>query len=191
MVANPLFSLSLGDDAALILRTADLAEAYNEVLAVNNERLARWEPWAAELPVLEETRAYLKASAQAWLAGTALPTVIAVPAEGGRRLVGSVGLRINADRQSGDIGYWIDADFEGRGLARRAVSAVLDHAFGPLGLERVALHTEVANDRSRALARRLGFTEEGVLRGAISFPARGERRDEVVYGLLAEEWARG
>jgi pimeloyl-ACP methyl ester carboxylesterase len=62
----------------------------------------------------------------------------------------------------------------------------LDQAFGPLGLARVTLHIDVENQRSRALADRLGFTEEGVHRQAVGFP--DGRRDEVVYGLLAAEW---
>jgi ribosomal-protein-serine acetyltransferase len=52
----------------------------------------------------------------------------------------------------------------------------------------VALHTDAANERSRALARRLGFVEEGLLRKGLAFP--DERRDEAVYGLLASEWKR-
>jgi ribosomal-protein-serine acetyltransferase len=48
------------------------------------------------------------------------------------------------------------------------------------------VHTEAANQRSRAVAARLGFTEEGPHRQAIAI--RDQRRDEVVYGLLADEW---
>ena len=59
---------------------------------------------------------------------------------------------------------------------------------GPLRLDKATLHTEVANDRSRALAQRLGFVEEGVLRAAIAFP--NERRDDLAYALLASEWPR-
>ncbi|GAA2134980.1 GNAT family protein [Kitasatospora kazusensis] len=187
-VVTPLFSFPLGDGAVLLPRTPDLLDAYQELLAANQERLARWEPWAVELPTPEATGANVRESARGWLAGEQVPTVIAVAAEGGWQLAGSVGLRINAYRRSADIGYWIDEAHEGRGLVRRAVTALLDHAFGPLGLERVALQTEVANLRSRALATRLGFAEEGVQRGAIAFPA--ERRDEVTYGILAEEWHR-
>ena len=84
------------------------------------------------------------------------------------------------------MGYWLDAGFEGRGLVTRAVTAVLDHAFGPLGLHRVELQTTTDNKRSRSVAQRLGFTQEGVLREAAAFP--DERRDDVVYGLLAREW---
>ena len=84
------------------------------------------------------------------------------------------------------MGYWLDAGFEGRGLVTRAVTAVLDHAFGPLGLHRVELQTTTDNTRSLRVAERLGFTQEGVLREAAAFP--GERRDVVVHGLLAREW---
>ena len=101
-------------------------------------------------------------------------------------LAGSVGLRISSYSRSGETGYWIGSGYEGQGLASKAVAAVLDQAFGPLGLDRVTLHTDVANERSRALARRLGFTEEGLLRQALAFP--GERRGEAVCGLLADEW---
>jgi ribosomal-protein-serine acetyltransferase len=73
-----------------------------------------------------------------------------------------------------------------RAAVTRAVSVVLDQAFLTLGLRRISLHTEVANKRSRALATRLGFTEEGTLRSAIAFGE--DRRDDVVYGLLADEW---
>lgn len=184
----PMFSFLLSDDIALVPRTPSLAEAYHDLLAANHERIARWEPWAAAPPVLAETRAFIEASAQNWIAGTELPVVIAVRQDGQWQLVGSVGLRIDRYSRSGELGYWVDGAHEGRGLVSRAVAAVLDQAFGPLGLDRVSLHTDVANQRSRALARRLGFVEEGTLRQGLAFPA--ERRDAVAYSLLSAEWSR-
>jgi ribosomal-protein-serine acetyltransferase len=86
------------------------------------------------------------------------------------------------------VGYWLDAGFVGRGLVTRAVTAVLDHAFGPLGLDRVGLRTVIDNALSRNVAERLGFTQEGVLREYAAFP--DERRDLVLYGLLAPEWRK-
>jgi ribosomal-protein-serine acetyltransferase len=66
------------------------------------------------------------------------------------------------------------------------MTSLLDQAFGPLGLAQVTIHTEAANQRSRALTARLGFTEEDLRRQAIAI--LDQRRDEVVYGLLADEW---
>ncbi|MER5636876.1 GNAT family protein [Kitasatospora sp. NPDC002227] len=186
-VAHPMFVHPLGEDAALIPRTPDLAEPYHAVLSANLARLARWEPWALSEGSVADTAGFLRRSAVESLDGDLLPVLIGVRAEGGGwRLVGSSGLKIDRAARAGIIGYWIDESFEGRGLVSRTVTALLDRAFGELGLVRVALYTETANTRSRALATRLGFTEEGVLRRAIAFP--GDHRDQVVYGMLAEEW---
>jgi len=187
-IPPPLFSMPLGPGEALVPRTPALAEAYNDLLVANRERLARWEAWALTPPVLAQTRSFLEAGMRNWLAGSELPVAIAVRSDDQWRLAGAVSLTISGYTRSAEIGYWIDGEHEGRGLASRAVAAVLDHAFGSLDIDRVALHTDAANQRSRALARRLGFVEEGLLRQGLAFP--DERRDEAVYGLLASEWKR-
>jgi ribosomal-protein-serine acetyltransferase len=184
-VVTAMFSCPLGDDAALLPRTAAISDAYHELMAANHERLAR-RGWPAEPPTPDSTRSLLEESGRAWLEGAELPVAIAIPAREGWQLVGTAGLRINRYTQAGDAWYWIDAGVEGRGLASGAMTILLDQAFGPLGLARVTIHTEAANERSRALAARLGFTEEGLHRQAIVIG--GQRRDEVIYGLLADEW---
>jgi ribosomal-protein-serine acetyltransferase len=182
----PMFRFPLSKDTVLILRTATITEAYHQLVVANQERLARWEPWAVKPAVLSETRSFLEAGARNWLDGSELPVAIVVREDGLWHVAGAASLRINCYSKSGEIGYWIDGCHEGRGLVTRTVAALLDHAFGPLGIERVTLHTDPANERSRAVARRLGFTEEATLRQATAFPH--ERRDDVVYGLLADEW---
>ncbi|WP_406047008.1 GNAT family N-acetyltransferase [Kribbella sp. NBC_00889] len=181
------FTWPLGDDAVLIPRTAAIAEAHFALVEANYQRLAQWFGDAyQEPPVLEETRATLEEAGRGWLDGSLLPLSIAVKADNGWRLVGWAQLEIDRQARSAEIGYWLDTDFVGRGLVSRTVTAVLDHAFGPLGLLRVGLCTTVDNTRSRNVAERMGFTQEGVLREAAVFP--NERRDLVLYGLLAHEW---
>lgn len=185
-IVSPTFAMLLGEDAALLPRTPAITNAYHDLLVANQQRLARWEPWAAQPLTLDGTRAYLDGSARGWIDGTQLPTVIAVAVDDGWQLVGSAGLRVSGYTQSAEAGYWIDGGFEGRGLVTRAMTALLEQAFGPLQLQRVALRADSSNERSAAVARRLGFTKEGVERQAISI--LGERRDDVIYGLLADEW---
>jgi RimJ/RimL family protein N-acetyltransferase len=194
-VAAALFTFPLGDDAALLPRTPAIAEAYQELLAANFDRLLRWLPGMGELPSLEQTRADLARRGQAWLDGSQLPLAIGVRAAGGSaavggwRLVGEVNLLIDSHIRAAEIGYWLDADFEGRGLATRAVTAALDWAFGPLGLRRVKLFAIAGNERSLAVAQRLGFTREGVFRSAAV--VSGVEHDVVGYGLLAREFSGG
>jgi ribosomal-protein-serine acetyltransferase len=132
-------------------------------------------------------RTNLGLAGQAWLEGSLLPLSIAVRADGGWQLVGWAQLEIEAEARSAEVGYWLDAAHEGRGLVTRTVTALLDHAFGPLGLHRMGLRAVADNARSRAVAERLGFTLEGVLREVAAFP--DGRRDLAVYGMLAREWA--
>lgn len=184
---DALFTWSLGDDAALVLRTAAITEAHFALVEANYQRLAQWFPDAfQEPPVLEVTRANLQEAGQAWQEGELLPLSIAVKSEDRWRLVGWAQLEIDPRARSAEVGYWLDAGFVGRGLVTRTLTALLDHAFGTLGLLRVGLRTTIDNARSRNVAERLGFTQEGILREAAAFP--DERRDLVIYGLLAREW---
>ena len=69
-----------------------------------------------------------------------------------------------------------------------ALSALVEHAFGASGLHRVELRAAVGNARSMAVAERLGFVHEGVLREAERFASRYADLD--VFSVLAPEWRR-
>ena len=64
---------------------------------------------------------------------------------------------------------------------------LLAHAFGVLGMNRVALVTDARNSRSQAAIAKLGAVREGVLRSHML--TQGDRvRDTVVFSIIAEEW---
>ena len=84
------------------------------------------------------------------------------------------------------MGYWLDGEHEGRGIAGRAVAALVRASFRERRLARIELRTAVDNRRSQALAERLGFHREGVLRNAQAFADR--RVDMALYAVLAREW---
>jgi len=187
-VTAALFTWPLGDDAALVLRTAAVADAHFALVEANYQRLAEWFPDAfQEAPVYEETLANLEEAGRGWLDGSLLPLSIAVKEGDAWRLGGWAQLIIDQEMRSGEVGYWLDTDYVGRGLVSRTMKAVLDHAFGTLGLERIGLTAVADNVRSRSVAERLGFTLEGIRREAAAFPAG--RRDVAFYGLLAREWS--
>ena len=91
-------------------------------------------------------------------------------------LLGSVSLDLFAERQAAEIGYWIARDARRWGVALGAARLVIDWAFGELGLERLELPTYPGNEASQALAARLGFTRECLLRGFLA-PEPGKRRE--------------
>jgi ribosomal-protein-serine acetyltransferase len=180
-----MFQLQVDDEIALVLAEERHAQAMAELIVRNQRRLARWEPWAEQPQTVDATRAYIRAALEDFLRGRQVSTIIAV--EDGHRFVGRCGLRINPYANSGDIGYWIDEDYEGLGVTRRAAQALVSSGFGELGLKRVELRTSVGNQRSRGLAERLGFTFDCILPGALRFLNRTD--DLALYYVTAEQWA--
>jgi ribosomal-protein-serine acetyltransferase len=75
---------------------------------------------------------------------------------------------------------------QGRGIVTRACRGLITYAFTQLELNRVEIHSVTANVRSRAVAKRLGFTQEGIRRQDQRL--HGRFVDIAIYGLLASEW---
>ncbi|HZN21064.1 MAG TPA: GNAT family protein [Gaiellaceae bacterium] len=64
--------------------------------------------------------------------------------------------------QSATLGYWVDDARRGRGLATRAVAAVVELAFGELGLHRLEAATLVDNVASQRVLEKNGFIRIGL-----------------------------
>ena len=87
-------------------------------------------------------------------------------------------------RHSVEVGYWLFEHARGRGIATRAVQAVVREAFAS-GLWRVEAYVRVGNDASDRVLERAGFTREGVKR---RYLRHGRARvDATMYSLLADE----
>ncbi|OHD04902.1 GNAT family N-acetyltransferase [Sphingopyxis sp. RIFCSPHIGHO2_12_FULL_65_19] len=85
-----------------------------------------------------------------------------------------------------EVGYILHRDYWGRGLAREAVSKVIDHGFRDLKLRRIFADTDPENAGSIGLLEGLGFQREGHLRG--EWETHIGIRDALIYGMLRDEW---
>ncbi|HEY2769804.1 MAG TPA: GNAT family protein [Solirubrobacteraceae bacterium] len=86
----------------------------------------------------------------------------------------------------GELGFWVAPGQRRRGVGSRAVALTVSWLFEALDLSRVEMTTIPENQIVPALARRLGFRQEGILRRRNV--ERGRRVDIVWFGLLREEW---
>ena len=66
-----------------------------------------------------------------------------------------------AGRDEVEIGWTVDPDRWGQGLATELGAASVAHAFGPLGLAEVVSFTLIENRASRRVMEKLGFAYEG------------------------------
>ncbi|MBD2759099.1 GNAT family N-acetyltransferase [Yimella sp. cx-573] len=83
-----------------------------------------------------------------------------------------------------EVGYWLWAHARGRGITAEALDAVLDHAFGQLGLTRVQAGTDLANVASQKILLRAGFRQWGADRQAYT-AADGSITDGAYFELLS------
>ncbi|MER7583757.1 GNAT family protein [Kitasatospora sp. NPDC097691] len=93
---------------------------------------------------------------------------------------------IDAHNRSAHVGLALRPGHRGRGFATDTVRVLCRYGFVVLGLHRLQAETLADNTPMIKAATRAGFTVEGRLRG--SAWACGEFVDQVVLGLLAEEW---
>jgi ribosomal-protein-serine acetyltransferase len=179
-----MFSLPVREGVSLVLAEPRHAKEIADLIARNFDRLVQYEPWGDTPPDTATMRERIQERAEAFAQGRGVRTYIRVP----EQFIGACGLRINPAAGSGEVGFFVDRDYEGRGLVSACVRVLVGLAFREYGLERVTLKTHAENDRARKLAERLGFSWEGTARRAIHF---GDCRyeDEATYAVLADEWA--
>ena len=150
------------------------------LLACQDPEIPRW----TDLPdpfTSESALALLDDAARAWYDGTVAE--LAIVADG--RMVGATHLAFYSDWRA-SVAYWLAPEARGRGYVTRAVRLVTRWGFDTFeSLNRIELWSIVGNEASDAVARRAGFTEEGVLRSR--FPARGEYKDVRCFSLLRED----
>jgi RimJ/RimL family protein N-acetyltransferase len=106
------------------------------------------------------------------------------------RLIGHLYLKVHSVEHLGaEIGWTLHPDAQGRGFATEGATALLDLAFGELGLHRVRAELDPRNAASIALCRRLGMREEAWhVRDFRDERAPGGWADTGVWAILDEEW---
>jgi RimJ/RimL family protein N-acetyltransferase len=92
------------------------------------------------------------------------------------------------DAATAELGYRLRRDAWGRGLAAEGSRALLDHAFGTLGLPRVWATTMAVNRRSRGVMARLGLSHARTDVEEWDDPLPGAELGEVRYEITREEW---
>ena len=83
-------------------------------------------------------------------------------------------------------GFAMGSEFWGSGFFVEGARLVLDFAFDVIGVSRMEARAATANGRGNAALRKIGAVQEGVLRR--SFLRNGIHYDQVLWGILAEDW---
>ena len=141
-------------------------------------------PWT----VIEQAQAFIERSVDALAKGEALRLGLERRSDG--QLIGQCTLFAFAEAsRRAEIGYSLAASAWGQGYMHEALSALIDHGFDGLKLNRIEADIDPRNAASARSLERLGFTREGLLRER--WIVDGEVSDTALFGLLAREWRAG
>ncbi len=143
-----------------LLRPEDSSLLANAYLR-NRDHLAPWEPDRQEEFFTEQFQVE-DIERRLALAATGEAFPLALVSNG--RLVGRFNLAgiSRGPFQSAGLGYWIDKDYQGRGLSSAAVSAIVQVARTTLGLHRIEASTLIHNVASQQVLIKNGFHQIGM-----------------------------
>lgn len=174
-------------DKDVELRLLDNNHAMEMLESVNycRDYLREWLPWVDGTQTIEDIIGFIEMTKKQFASNEGFQAGIWYKGE----FAGVIGYYgINWFNRSVNIGYWLDKRYVGRGIMTKACRAFIDHAFNVYNLNRVEIRCAEKNYKSRAIAERLGFTIEGIIREAEWL--YDHYVDHVVYGMLASEWEK-
>ena len=144
--------------------------------------VARWTglPHPLDEPA---ARAWLAERAVVYLRGTGVAWAVRRRVDG--QPIGGASLRLNAEFEVADLGFWVAADFWGQRYASEMAHRTLGFAFDQWEARRLEAHCVADNAGSARILERLGFVREGCLRQG--FQRFGAVHDLWLYGMLRAE----
>jgi [ribosomal protein S5]-alanine N-acetyltransferase len=159
----------------------------------NTAHLAPWVPRPPDgqdpTSITAVSKAVL-AQRRAWRHGASFVFVV-FAREPGAPVIGRVALNqvSRGAMHSAYLGYWMDAERQGKGLMTEAVRATIDFALGAAALHRVQINIMPRNTASRRIMEKLDIRSEGLALRYLEIAGNWE--DHVMYAVTREEWPTG
>jgi len=160
------------------------------------EDAALFQKWLTDQEIIQYLMVYLPMTRlveEQWIRETSqskndvvLTIVTKSPIDG--KAIGNVALhRINHKDSHATLGIFIgEKDYHECGYGTEAAGLMIGYGFNQLNLHRIDSSALAFNPRSIAMHRKLGFKKEGRQRQKIF--KNGAYQDEILFGLLREEW---
>lgn len=169
------------------MRPSDSYDMFEYARRPDVTRFLTWQPH----PSREYTREYLEYIVTRYRAGEFYDWAVIWTADGAvaEKMIGTCGFtRFDYDNNSAELGYVINPEFRGRGIAPEALRRVMTFGFEEFGLNRLEAHYMTGNEASRRVMEKVGMRYEGTHRSSLlNF---GEYRDVGVCAILADEFRR-
>lgn len=170
----------------LILRDMRVSDAEDMFAYARQEAVTRYLTWTPH-PNIQHTKEYLTYVGQRYRTGDFYDWALICKED--NCMIGTCGFTsFDFPSDSAEIGYVLNPDYHGKGLATEAVREVMRFGFETLSLHRIEAKFMKENTRSQKLMERVGMQFEGYAREAMKI--KGEYRTIGRCGILRHEWMR-
>ena len=145
---------SIDDLLIRCLRTSDAMQMVDAITESLPE-LRQWMPWARYEPQSATQReTFIQGWKEDWEAKRDFPFGIFRDGQ----LVGCIGLHLRHGEGKLEIGYWVRSSCVGQGIATKSSRALMKVAFTLPEIHEILIAHDIANIRSEAIPKKLGFS---------------------------------
>jgi ribosomal-protein-alanine N-acetyltransferase len=97
--------------------------------------------------------------------------------------VGGIGIHVQQDiyRRNAELGYWLSADYQGKGIIPQAIRQIVAYTFDHLEVTRIFARPFGSNEPSRKVLEKCGFQLEAHFEKNLI--KNGILEDELVYAI--------
>ena len=154
------------------------APVYVELVKENFDYLVNWLVWPPHFKTEKDFGHFIARCKKEHEKGEAITFGIMYK----EKLVGNITYKyIDNELMKVEIGYWIAAKCQGKGIVTRSCARLVEYAFTDLNMDKVEMCVASENKPSRAVCERLGMTLEGIISNAEC--VQGRILNHAIYGL--------
>ena len=174
--------IKVDDSIYLELLDDKHAEATFKLIDANRNYLKEWLPWVDNMQTIDNFKNYISNTKKQSAAGTDYGYVIFF----NNNITGRIGIHyIDCQNKMASLDYWLGENFAGNRIVTKSCKAIINYAFTVLNLNRIEIKCATKNYKSKAIAERLNFKQEGILKKAEL--VNGKFIDLYLFAMLKSE----
>lgn len=175
----------------LILRPPTMKDAKDLAENANNLNISKWMILLPYPYTIKDAKWYINYCKKKFKEKPVKSYDFVIELKSERKIIGAIALnKIDFDQGTAGGGFWIGEKYWGEGYGTEAMGEILNLAFNKLKLRKVELGYLKGNPSSFKVQKKFGFKIEGTRRKGAVCKATGKIHDEVITGLLREEWKK-